>query len=525
MTTTRDLRKEYEAEQTYRDAWLLDAEDVASLTIPSIRVRDLVSQTGTTLPTQSRRNGTSSGYGNSKPFSSVGRDGVNNLSNTLLTLLFPISVNWFRLTLDDDQRRQLIDNGVFETEEQIDEVLASVEDRMLTLMDEHLLRSQLHALFKRNLIEGNNVLHIYRKKNGKSAARLVPFRDMVVKRSNGEVSRLYLRGETSGPDGKPRDVYTCVDYESGKVWRQEVGGKRKTAQEIKGDRASYYVVITSTRPTVEDYAESYAHELIGDLNLSNSLTRSIDRAYTIFSKTILVNDSTASGIDLYDLADLQPGEAIEGLVTPDGRAAGIGFVSAGNKPSETAVAAQWLERIEDRLMRQFGGGISNLFDNLAQPRSATEIAQVASELDKFVSGLGQHYHAVLLRPLAQAYLDLAMEEAGNDPQQSAIKPQIIAGTTQLSRLQELSRFMQLLSTQLSLNPQFAQQIKWREVWRRMTKALGLDTDDILKSEEELQAEQQAQLELQQQLQQEQIDQQQLQALRQQRINDNLGDVA
>jgi hypothetical protein len=516
MSSQRNLQAEYEAAISYRDAWIEDAEQVSYLTIPSIRVRDLVGHSGSTMPLR-RKSGSATALGASKPFSSVGRDGVNNLSNTLLTLLFPISVQWFRLTLDDEQRQALLEGGVFESEEELDEVLGNIEDKMLNKMDEHLLRSHLHSLFKRNLIEGNNVLHIYQKPGGRSSIRVIPFRDAVIKRFNGDVVRLYLRDEVQGPDGKARDLYTCVDYETGEVFKQEVGGKKKYASKVKRDRASYYIVVNSTRPTVEDYAESYCHELIGDLQLSNSLTESINRAYSIYSKTILVNDSERSGIDLYDLATLQPGEAIEGHVTADGRADGIGFVSASNKPSETAVAAQWLERVEDRLMRQFGGGISNLFDNLAQPRTATEIAQVASELDKFVSGLGMLYHATLLRPLAQAYLELVMTEGGNDPQQSAIKPQIIAGTTQLSRLQELSRFMQLLSTQLSLNPQFAQEIKWRAVWERMTNALGLDTDDILYSEEELQQQQQA---LMQQLQQEQIDAQQLQALRQQRIQQN-----
>jgi hypothetical protein len=490
-TNARDLKAEFDMEVTYRDSWLNDAEYSASLTIPSIRVRDLVRQTGQVNSVGSSSNRNSSGstpFGASKPYAQVGRDGVSNLTNTLLTTLVPISIAWYRIVIGEDQRQELLENGIFEDEEQLDKSLSNVEGQMNDLMNKHLLRTKLHSLFRRNVIEGNNVLNLYKKEDGDFAIRLVPFRDMIVKRVNGEVRYLYLRDEVMGSDGKMREMYTCVDYMKDVVMKQEIGGKRKSPVRSKGDRASFYIVVTSSDPTVEDYAESYVHELIGDLTLVNSLTRSIDRAYSIYAKTILVNDSDRSGIDIYDLADLQAGEAIEGNVTPDGRADGIGFVSAANTPSQTAVAAQWLERTEDKLMKQFGGGVSNLFENMAQPRTAAEIAQVSSELDKFVSGLGQHYHAVLLRPLAQAYLDLVMQQAGHDPRQQALKPQIVAGTTQLSRLQELSRFMQLLTTQLQLNPEFANDIKWRAVWDRMTKAMGIDTDGLLKTPEEKQQE-------------------------------------
>lgn len=515
MPKARDLREEFNEDRSYKETWLEDAEEVSYLTLPRIRVKDYLNNAGKATTqfgrTQSNRNG------QRKPITSVGRDGVNNLANTLLSLLFPISVNWFRLKLDADQVAELVEAGEFESEEEIESTLREIEDKMLSTMDSHLLRSELHESFIRNIIEGNNVLHVYRRPGGETDIRLIPMRDISVRRFNGRVVKLYIRDHVPGKDGTPVEQITCVDYETDEVLRYNDDGSRKTPQKVKGDRASYYIPFTSTRPTVEDYAESYAHELIGDLNFCDMLSRNINSAHAIYSKVILVNNEDVSGVSIYDLADLEPGEAIDGNVSADGRAEGIGFVSASLKPNETNVAEQRLQRVEDRVSRQFGGGIGNIYDNLAQPRTATEIAQVASELDKFVAGLGQHYQAELLMPLAQAYLDLVMSESGNDPRQTAIKPKIIAGTTQLSRLQELSRFMQLLSTQLSLNPQFAQEIKWREVWRRMTNALGLDTDDLLKTDEELQSEQAA---IAQAQQQELIDAQQLQALRQQRIREN-----
>lgn len=525
-----DLKKQFNTLTNIRDQWLIEAEETSYLTIPSIRVRSYAGFGSSNIITNNHGSRSDSRSGSSqdstKPHSSSGRNGINNLTNTLLTLLFPTSINWYRLTLGADEKKALIADPTnpFEDSDSIDEVLLSLEERINNKQNMHLLRSKLHALFKRNLIEGNNVINLYRDEDGNEGLRIIPMRDFVVERVNGDVSKLYLRGVTTLDNGQEAEVYTCVDYRKKEVLRQIIGGKHKTPQLMKKDKPSYYIVVTSTMPTVEDYAESYAHELIGDLKLANSLTESIDRAYAIYSTTILVNDQDESGLSVYDLADLRPGEAVEGKVTADGRAAGIGFVSAANKPSETAVAAQWLERVENKLHQEFGGGVSNLFGTFVQPRSATEIATVSAELERFVSGLGQLYHAVLLQPLAQAYLDFVVGKDGATEQETLIIPQIIAGSTQLSRLQELSALTQIITTQLTNNPQFGDIIKWRVVWQRMTNALGIDTSGLLKSEEEIQAEQQAQLQQLAQLQQAQ-QQQQDPILQQQQQASNQLDIA
>eukprot|EP00913_Durusdinium_trenchii_P006168 g5780.t1 len=511
------------AQIAYRDTWLNDAEKSSLLTLPALRVRGIRSAVGQARGTRTTHGGS---HGELKPFTNVGRDGVNTLANTLLTLLFPLDIRWFRLTIDDEQRDLLIDNGVFENEEAIEETLRAIEDRMIERMESHSLRSELHSLFRRNLVEGNNVLHIFRKGDGSTGIRHIPMRNHVTNRVNGEVARLIIRDETPDANGKARELFTEVNYQEGKVYQLEVGGNRKNAKEVP-DNPNFYIPVSPQRATLEDYADGYVYELQGDLELHNNLTRNLDRAVAIFSKTVMVNDQNKSGIDTYELADLRAGEAIDGVVSA-GVADGIGWITSGLKLNDISFVVNVLERIEDRLTRQFAGLLGTMLDNFAQPRTATEVSRLASELDTFAAGLGQVYNANLQRPLAQAYLELVQTEEGAAGE-TAIRPTIVAGNSQLSRLQELSKFMQALQYQLQANPEFSSVVKWRAVWHRITNALGIDTDDILKTEEEIKAEQQDAAQQQQLIQQaEQLREQQLRALRQQRIaenNDDRGQVA
>lgn len=501
----------------YRDSWLCDAEESERLTLPSLRVRGHAHEHKGELIRAEQ---------NPRPYTNVGRDGVHTLANTILTLLFPLDIRWFRLKIDENQKQALLDEGVYQSEEEIEEALRAIEDRMIAKMDDHFLRSNLHQLLKRNLVEGNNVLHLYIERDNQrniieSGLRVVPLRSMVIRRRHGKPTKLVIEDQYETDSGEIRRLYTTVDYQDGKVKQFEDGTNRVNDKAIN-DQTSFYIPVTSSMPTIEDYADSYIFELLGDLNLHNNLNKSVDEGVAMAAFILLANQEDKSGLSLHDLQQMKSGEAFEGQVS-GGVADGIGVVSTGVIANNMSFVVQWMQEIEARLTKQFAGLLSAITENFTQPRTATEISRLSSELDTFAAGLGSIYNANLQRPLAQAYLDLVQLESGGQGS-TVIRPTIVAGNSQLSRLQELSKFLQAISTQLQMNPEFAYEIKWRQVWDRVTNALGIDTDDVLKSEEEKQQEGRA-VQQQAQLQQaDQIRESQLQALRQQRIAENQGNA-
>ena len=488
----QSLAKQYENMAADRDAFLARARSCAELTIPTLMPPD-------------GHNG-STQY--DTPFQSVGARGVNNLASKLLMTLLPPNQAFFRLTIDD---YDLVELGG-DARGKAEEALARIERSATQVIESKAIRVPTFEALKQLIVSGNALVHLPNK-GGMKVFRLDRY---VVNRDTMGNPIKIITKETVSYDALPTDVlnvllenpeyqvdtnkkecdiYTCI---------KRSGKKFEVHQEV------HDVVIPSTMGSYteeklpwmalrfisvdgNDYGRSFCEEIVGDLKSLEALTRAIVEGSAASSKFLFMvrpNGTTK----MRSIADAPNG----GIVSGD--ANDVTTLQA-NKFNDFRVAQETMQKITERLAYAFL--LNSGVQRQAERVTAEEVRYMAQELETALGGIYSVLSQEFQLPLVNLLL-AKMQKEGKMPKfpKDTLKPQIVTGLEALGRGQDLNKLSSFLQMLQPLGQQvIAQELNVGDYLDRLGASLGIDTQGLVKSEEQKMQEQQA---MQEQMQQQQM---------------------
>jgi hypothetical protein len=484
------VKGRYTALEQHRSPYLTRAREAARLTIPALMPPE-GSNGSTILPA---------------PFQSTGARGLTNLSAKLMLALFPPGSAFFKLSLDERTKQELVAASqgadiVGETEK----ALSATERRILDAFEQNGARVSLNDGMEQLLAAGNALLYV-NPQGGVLSYRLDRY---VVKRdAETNVLEVILKECFSRASLPPNvraiveahkeanpDKYKSSAYEDSievytRVWRK--GRLWYEAQEVCGieipeSRSTFPLDATPWLPLAlnlipgEDYGRGFIEQYMGDLYSLESLRQSIIEFAAQAAKVVwLVNPGGTTDAD--ELAKAPNGKVMEG------RRADVDVLMM-EKFADFQVAHATAKEIEQSLGEAFLLGSAARRD--AERVTAEEIRLIAGELEQSLGGIYSVLTQTLQLPLVKRYMIVLQRAKALPPlPKDIIKPQIVTGLAALGRnadMQKLDSFAAGLS-ELFGPEAVAERLNFNGYATRKAAALGIDTDGLLRSEQEVQAE-------------------------------------
>jgi len=489
-------RERYSQLATNRSQFLDMAVECSELTLPYLVQHDLNTKGSKKHLTQ--------------PWQSVGAKAVVTLAAKLMLALLPPSTSFFKLQVRDDKLGEDIDPNV---RSELDLSFSKMERMVMEYIAASSDRVVIHQALKHLIVSGNALIFM-----GKDGLKHFPLQRYVVNRDgNGNVleivtkeliSRKVLGLEKSpqvtpnlnqGLEGDDVEVYTCVkqDQASGRwTWYQEVDNQIiEGSQSSAPKNASPWLVLRFNTVDGEDYGRGRVEEFIGDLRSLNGLAQALVEGSSVAAKVIFLVSPSAT-TKPQTLSQAGNGAIIQG------RPEDVGVVQVG-KTADFATAANLAQTLESRILDAF------LVLNIrhSERTTAEEVRMTQQELNEQLGGLFSLLTVEFLVPYLNRTL-LVLQRTNQLPKlpKDIVRPKIVAGVNALGRGQDreaLTMFVTLIAQ--TLGPEaLMKYVNPAEAITRLAAAQGIDTLNLIKSNEELQAEmQQAQ---QQQMQQELVKQ-------------------
>jgi hypothetical protein len=474
----------YEKYQSERSGYLRDAQDASKLTIPSL-IPETTNGKHAKIKT---------------PFQAVGARGVNSLASKLLIALLPPSTPFFKLSIDS---LALMQEGQEGLETEIDKGLRVIEN---ALMNEIEVSNDRVAMFEalKHLIVGGNVL-LYLTDNGLKVYHLERY---VCKRDDvGNVLEIITK-ETVHPNALPSDfleqikkkenydaenydedldIYTCVKrYGEDYVWHQECQGEKIPGTDGKSKiDVSPWIVLRWTRRDGVDYGDGYVTEYKGDLISLESLMQAIIEGAAASAKTLfLVNPN---GVTRAATLAKAPNGAIR-----EGNAQDVSVLQV-NKGADFQVSFSAIQRIESRL--EYAFLMARSIQRDAERVTSTEVQIMANEIENSLGGI----YSILTQEFQLPYLKRRMHmlvRSGKAPKlpEKIVKPKIVTGLQGLGRGNDRAKLVEFIGTvSQALGPDVMKMyMNVDEAIKRLANSIGIDTANLVKTQEQIQQEMQAQ---------------------------------
>lgn len=446
-----------------RQPYLNQAEDVSKISLPDLNV---TGQQFTKKPTS-----TADLQAVSRPYSNTAAHAIGRLATTLQSLVIPPSTNWFMLDIPTETKLQLqvaeakggLQPGTIEG---IQSLARQAETMVLEKMAELDLYGKVGDAFRRLLVEGQVLFHVT-----KDFIRVVPLRCFTVERFNGNIIKVCIKEEYS-KDGEDYDLYTLVNYETGKVYQQ-----RSTQRDAKLIAANpkQYIVASSMVRDYEDYATSFATIYYPTIYSINFLSRHIhELAHWCAKNIIAVSPGLNMTVQEFKEKLARGDNVFSCPITPDGRLEGIGFLSAQTKLSDLAALTNELMRQEEMLARAFSLGITSQVRDLSgrERVTAQEILARSMEVDADAQSHAATLMSTFQRPLVDAFLTVLGVQLKMPDGSDTVKPIILAGANLLARTVKVNQLLTSISTIAQLNPEFVRQLNVQALFMEVAQAQG-----------------------------------------------------
>ncbi len=232
-----------------------------------------------------------------------------------------------------------------------------------------------------------------------------------------------------------------------------------------------------------DYGRSHCESYLGDLRSLEGLTRAILEGSSASAKMLFMvapNGTTRAS----SIAKAPNGAIIEG-------SSGDVSVLQANKFADFRVSFEMMNRIEQRL--QYAFLLNTSVQRQAERVTATEVQLVAQELQDALGGV----YGILTTEFQLPYINgkiniLREQKLLPDLPKKIVRPKIIVGLEALGRASDrlrLLQFMQDLAGTLGAEV-LAQHINLDDAIKKFAIANGVDTQGLLKDQEQIQQEQQ-----------------------------------
>lgn len=476
----------YEQLESNRLVFLERARDSAKLTIPTL------------VPP--------AGYGPhtkyDTPYQSIGSRGVNNLSSKLLLALLPPNAPFFRLAVDPFELQKSANDkeNVEALKTELEKALSKIERLVMQEVETSALRVGTYEALRSLIVSGNALVYLP-EEGGMRVFRLDSY---VVKRDpSGNVTHIVVKekvsplalpenakelitGDTESAENDSVEVYT-------KIERDEEDGSFEIYQEINGEevpesRGVYtenklpWIALRFIRVDGEDYGRGFVEEYIGDLRSLEALSKAAVESTAASSKVVFMVDPTGT-TRIKTLAEAENGAFISGKSTD------VTALQA-DKRADLQVVNTLIEQISVRL--SFAFLLNSAVQRQAERVTAEEIRFMAQELETTLGGAYSILSQEFQLPLVQMVID-RMNKQRRLPKLSnkLVKPMIVTGVEALGRGNDLTKLDQFIAgmTQ-ALGPAALQYINISEYLARRAASLGIDSENLIKTQEDIAAEQQ-----------------------------------
>jgi len=305
-----------------------------------------------------------------------------------------------------------------------------------------------------------------------------------------QLAKAQLRRDQLPSDAVRRDadkrlrLYTHAERQTDGAWviRQEMNGHILVESQ---EPVSPFLAAGYDESTGEHYSRGFVDRRMGDLRGFNGMSLAMLDGAAALARLVPVADP-AKGWRAKDL--MQPnGQIVMGRVSgnvPDG----LGFVQSG-KTGDFNFALVFADRVEKRL------GRSMLLETASQPTgervTATQIMRVAKELEGAMGGVYAKMANEVQRPLIDRMV-YQMERDRILPPIPAdladvVETNVLTGMAALSRQASLDKLMAGLQI-LTQVPGAMERLDMEVVADRVLRALGIDTQGLVKTPEQMQQE-------------------------------------
>lgn len=486
----------YSQLEGHRETYLRRARDSSELTIPAL------------VPPAGNSNATN--Y--ITPYQGVGARGVNNISAKLLLALFPPNAPFFRLMIDPYKLKQLGGDEGLKTE--LEKALGDIERAVMKEIEAQALRVPIFEAVKHLIVSGNALLYFPEE----GGMRVFKLSNYVIKRDSfGNVLTIItkesiayaaLPEEAKALVNKSKSEKDTDEYEySGMSVEDEielftcvklVDGKWEVHQEINGELVpgseGYYtkdknpfIPLRYSRVDNEDYGRGLVEEYLGDLRSLEGLTKAVVEGSAAASKVLFLVDPTGT-TKAKQLAEARNGQFVPGRVTD------VNCLQL-QKYGDFRVAKEVMIEIQQRL--SFAFLLNTAIQRDAERVTAQEIRYMAQELETALGGAYSILSQEFQLPLVLRIMD-RMSKKGKLPKMpkgDLVRPVVVTGVEALGRGNDLTR-LDLFLTGLAqmFGPEaVAQFINIPDYLRRRATSLGIETEGLIKSEDQLQNESQMQM--------------------------------
>ena len=435
-----------------------------------------------------------------QPWQSVGAKAVVTLAAKLMLALLPPQTSFFKLQVRDDKLgediepevRTELDLAFSKIERMVGDYIAASNDRVV-----------VHQALKHLVVSGNALIFM-----GKDGLKHYPLQRYVVNRDgNGNVLEIVTKelisrkilglepkpaeypndpNQNQGSDEDDAEVYTCVkrDTSSGRwIWYQEVDDQVIDGSQGSAPKnASPLLVLRFNTVDGEDYGRGRVEEFIGDLRSLNGLAQSLVEGSSVASKVIFLVSPSAT-TKPQTLSKAGNGAIIQG------RPEDVGVVQVG-KTADFATASQVSQQLESRILDAF------LVLNIrhSERTTAEEVRMTQQELNEQLGGLFSLLTVEFLVPYLNRTL-LVLNRNNTLPKlpKDIVRPKIVAGVNALGRGQDREALTMFVTTVAqTLGPEaLMKYINPSEAIKRLAASQGIDTLNLIKSEQQLQQEMQA----------------------------------
>lgn len=477
-------QSQYSKLESLRHSYLMRARDCSRVTIPTV-IPDEGSTTDKRFPT---------------PYQSVGARGVNNLASALLLSLLPPNSPFFRLVVDDAAIRKLqgVDPRI---KGEIERAMSERERLVMREIEVQAVRVGVFEALKHLIIAGN--VGLYFPVDG-GPMRVIRMDRYTVKRCPmGKVRQAIIKESVAinmlpeearmvvatQQDASLQDVdlYTCIHaVEDGKVemWQEVKNTVIPGTYGVFDENKSPFIALRMMRVDGEDYGRGYVEQYLGDLKSLEALSQVIVEGAAASSKVLfLVNPNGSTRASTLAKA---PNGAIR-----EGSAGDVSVLQVG-KQADFSTALQTINAIAERLSYAFM--LTEASIRNAERVTAEEVRLVTQSIERQLGGIYSLLSLEFQLPLVYKIME-QMEREKRLPKvpKKYVTPAIITGIEALGRGNDLNRLdVYLAGIGQVLGPQVIQQyVDVREYLTRRAAALGIETNGLVKSEEQLQSEAQA----------------------------------
>lgn len=500
------IKAAYHRMTTERDWYLKEGKASAELTIPSIMPSD---QDATLLADNETP------VDIAKPWQSLGARGTRNLTSKMVLALFPPTSNFMRYQLHPQFKKELEKEERSEQRTEIERSLSIREQVISEDVERQNIRVKADQVIRHLLVVGNILIYM---PPGDGGMRIFPLNNYVVRRDfvGNVVEIIYVEplDKATLPDAV-RDVLLAegaeedpdhegelkVDKDNETVFvytRIRLRGKRFfITQEANGHaiEANSGSVLKAKMPFLalrfveidgENYGRGYIEEFRGDLASLEQLRRSIVVASVNAAK---LNPMIRPGaaITPKKLMEAENGQALFG------RADDVVMLQQ-NKHADLSVAHQTSTELTKTLAAAFL--LNSSFQRDAERVTREEIRRMVEELDDALGGFYSVLSEGFQLPIAVRTEDRLIKSGDlvELRPKDAVKIVIVTGLAAIGRGHEFSRLREYIAWLAGevqpLVPDIGNMIVVRDLADRGAIGVGVNTEGLIKTDEQLQAERQ-----------------------------------